>query len=541
MHKKVKFNKSVKESILKGCKTVSDAVGSTQGPAGRYVIIEGHGYPHPTKDGVSVASDLWNLEDPFMTMSSRLMINSARKQVEDSGDGTTSVIVIANELVKLGMAKINKDTKLVMVKRGMDRAVSKITRQLKNQSRTLKTLDQLRQVATIALNGDTELGDLVGNAIQKVGKWGSVTQERNRTNKHEVEYQEGYEWPCGVDHQAMLTDQQSQRAEVAKPYILVTDHVISMANELIPIIEKVIAEVQTTGKVRELIIISNEVKNEALASLIRNRVDGTFLSMSIKADGLAERKTQNLEDIASITGATMISYSKGKLLRDAQLTDLGTCDKLVSNATKTIIINGAGSATKTIAQLETIINTSENDAVISDAKERMARLNGGVAIIKVGGKTESEQRELMDRVDDAIRATRSAQEEGIAIGGGCAYLVASENVTRDTSQDKDINLGENLIHEAIEAPFINMLTNANVRNKPPWYTLGYKMTEQIRLGMIHGYDTLNRKVVLNNGFVNMWGRGIIDPVKVLRTALENANSIAQVLLTCDTIIVTEES
>jgi len=302
-----------------------------------------------------------------------------------------------------------------------------------------------------------------------------------------------------------------------------------------PLIEKIFK----AGETKELIIIADEVKYEALHALVRNRIDGKFLCMTVKIDGMASRKRQNLEDVAALTGATMISYTKGMKLSDIELSDLGTCSKFVATQHKTTIINGAGDTKPTIAQLKVIIKKKENDIDVSDAKERMARLNGGVAIIKVGGKTESEQQELMDRVDDAIRATRSAEEEGIIVGGGCAYLVASENSSRQSFVDSSMKTGESIVHQAIESPFNNILTNANISNKQSWWGFQPSLSDQVRRGILHGYDALNRVPV--GRFLTdptMYKLGIVDPVKVLRTALENAVSIAGVLLTCDTIVVT---
>ena len=532
MHKQIKFKKEVEQAIRKGSQKLAEAVGSTQGPAGKLVILQTKTvYPHITKDGVTVAREMYDIKDPHQRLAVQSIINAANEQVNESGDGTTGTIVIANELIQEGYKAIKRGSNPTKIREGMDKAKDLVVSQLQtNFTRKIDSLDDLKAIATISANNNPEIGELIATAIDKVGEYGAVTQDKSRTNKHDIEYSQGYQWDKGVDSPYFYTDPTKQRSEIINPLILVTDHTIVWVKDIVPLIQKIVEK----NEGRELVIIADEVKGEALHSIISNRMEGRFPCTTIQIDGLAERKRQNLEDLAELCGATMISYKKGKLLKDVQYYDLGSCEKIISTGKKTMVINGPGDTTGTIEELSNIINNSEDDVEINDAKERMARINGGVAIIKVGGKTESEQKEIMDRVDDAIRATRSAQEEGLAIGGGSAYVKASNIVKRSQLKPckplKDIQTGMDIVLKACEAPFRMILNNANVNpDKRSWFQ--YSIIQQVQLDMIEGYDALNREPI-----EDMYKAKIIDPVKVLRTALENAVSVAKVLLTSETMI-----
>lgn len=521
---KVKFGDDAFDAILKGCQVVADAVGSTHGPAGNNVIIDVQAlYPRSTKDGVSVAQELFFLEDHWQRAGAQILINAAIKQLNDSGDGTTATIVIANEIIKEGIKHIKAGVNPTMFRKGLESATQDIVETLKKDSTPVLSDNDIEAVATIAANNNPVIGKLIAEAIIKVGEYGIVSHEKSFDGKDSVEYTTGYQWKKGAVLPYFYTNREKRRMEYDNPIIVVTDNCVLWAKDVMEFFEQVNEYNKEQGKIHPVIIIG-EVKKEALTLIANNAASGKYPCAVIDVEGLYDERKHNLKDIATLCGAKLVTEEKGMRFKDTKIEHAGTCKKIVATQNHTEIIEGAGHTEGLQTHLKRLIKGT--DSVEADyAKKRLARLTGGVAIIKAGGKTESEQNEVLDRIDDAIRATRSAQEEGIVIGGGFSYIQAKSRSNFEGNECEDFEKGRDTLMRAISAPTFNIFHNANI---------DYDEINHIA-NQNEGYDVLKRKKINN-----MFDYGIIDPLKVARTALENAVSVATLLLISKTIIITEK-
>ena len=526
MAKEIKYNVEARELLKEGVDALSNAVKVTLGPKGRNVIIDKKfGAPQVTKDGVSVAKEV-ELEDPFANMGAQMVKEVASKTNDDAGDGTTTATVLAQSIIGVGLKNVTAGANPMDLKRGIDKAVSTIVESLREQSQEVGSdIAKIEQVATISANNDHNIGKLIAEAMAKVNKEGVITVEEAKGTETHVEVVEGMQFDRGYISSYFITDAEKMEAQLEKPYILITDKKISTMKELMGVLEPV----AQSG--RALLIIAEDVDGEALSALVVNRLRGSLKIAACKAPGFGDRRKEILEDIAVLTGATVISTDKGMKMEDANLQMLGTAEKVTLNKENTTIVNGAGEKAMIDARVASIragIEKSTSDYDKEKFHERLAKLAGGVAVLYVGAATEVEMKEKKDRVDDALAATRAAVEEGIVPGGGVAYIRASQKLEGLKGENEDQTTGIHIVKRAIEEPLRQIVANAGGE--------GSVVVNKVREGEgTFGYNARDDR------YEDMLAAGIIDPTKVSRVALENAASVASMFLTTECVLAEKKS
>ena len=519
MAKEIHFSDDARHKLYSGVEKLADAVKVTMGPRGRNVLLQkSFGSPTITKDGVSVAREI-ELEDTLENMGAQLVKEVASNTNEEAGDGTTTATVLAHSIFKEGLRNVTAGANPVQLKRGMDKACSQILEELQAISRPVSGKAEIAQVATISANSDTAIGDMIAEAMERVGKDGVITVEEAKGISDELDVVEGMQFDRGYLSPYFATNLEKMIAELENPFILLSDKKISSLKEMLPILEAV------NQTQRPLLIIAEDVDGEALSTLVVNRLRGSLNIAAVKAPGFGDRRKASLEDIAILTGGKVISEEMGMTLESADMSVLGTASKVVIDKDNTTIVNGAGDASAVEAragQIRAEIETTTSEYDKEKAQERLAKLSGGVAVIKVGAPTETEMKEKKDRVDDALSATRAAVEEGIVIGGGAALIKAATKVTHDLEGDEQI--GADIIIRAIQAPLKQIAQNAG-------FDAGVVANEVAKATEANiGFDAANGK------YVDMFTAGIVDPAKVERVAMQNAVSVASLLLTTEATV-----
>jgi len=521
MSKQVKYNVEARDALKRGVDILANAVKVTLGPKGRNVIIDKKfGSPAITKDGVTVAKEI-ELKDALENMGAQMVKEVASKTADLAGDGTTTATVLAQAIVTAGIKNVAAGANPMDLKRGIDKAVSAVVANLKTQSQSVgEDNNKIKQVASISANNDEVIGTLIADAMAKVGKDGVITVEEAKGTETEMKTVEGMQFDRGYLSPYFVTNADKMEVELDNPYILIYDKKISSMKELLPVLEK---QVQT-GK--PLLIIAEDLDGEALATLVVNKIRGSLKVAAVKAPGFGDRRKAMLEDIAILTGGTVISEERGYKLENADLTYLGQAEKVVVDKDNTIVINGAGKSDDIKArvnQIKSQIETTTSDYDKEKLQERLAKLSGGVAVLYVGAATEVEMKEKKDRVDDALHATRAAVEEGIVAGGGVAFIRSIEALASLKGSNEDENTGIQIIRRAIEEPLRQICQNAGIE--------GSIIVQKVKEGKADfGYNART------DVFENMIGAGVIDPTKVSRVALENAASIASMLLTTEVVL-----
>ena len=521
MAKQILFNVQAREGLKRGVDALANAVKVTLGPKGRNVVIgKKFGSPAITKDGVTVAKEI-DLKDPVENMGAQMVKEVASKTADLAGDGTTTATVLAQAIVTAGLKNVTAGANPMDLKRGIDLAVGKVIEHLKNNSEVIGTeYTKIKQVASISANNDEKIGELIANAMQKVGKDGVITVEEAKGTETEVKTVEGMQFDRGYLSPYFVTNTEKMQAELSSPFILIYDKKISNMKEILPILE---ATVQT-GK--PLLIISEDIEGEALATLVVNRLRGSLKVAAVKAPGFGDRRKEMLQDIAVLTGGTVISEEQGYKLEDTTLEMLGTAEKVTIDKDNTILVNGAGekeAISGRINQIKAQIETTTSDYDREKLQERLAKLSGGVAVLYIGAASEVEMKEKKDRVDDALHATRAAVEEGIVAGGGVAYVRALEALEGLKGMNDDETTGIAIIRKALEEPLRQIVANAG--GEPS------VVIQKVKEG--NGDFGYNARTEV---YENLIAAGVIDPTKVGRVALENAASVASMLLTTDCIL-----
>ncbi len=518
--KEIHFSDIARNELFEGVRKLADAVKVTMGPRGRNVLIQkSFGAPSITKDGVSVAKEI-ELPNTVENMGAQLVKEVASKTADEAGDGTTTATVLAYSIFKEGLRNITAGANPIEVKRGMDKAAEAIVEELKKIAKEVKDKKEIAQVATISANNDPKIGELIAEAMDKVGKDGVITVEEGKSLQDELEVVEGMQFDRGYLSPYFVTDTDKMEAVLENAYILLYDKKISNMKDLLPILEKI---VQTGNK--PLLIIAEDVEGEALATLVVNKLRGTLNVCAVKAPGFGDRRKAMLQDIAILTGGQVISEELGRTLENATLEDLGQADRVVVDKENTTIVGGKGDKAAVEARIKEIkaqieVTTSEYDK--EKLQERLAKLAGGVAVIKVGAATETEMKEKKDRVDDALSATKAAVEEGIVIGGGTALVRAANKVNLDLCGDEKI--GAEIILRAIKAPLKQIAENAG-------------FDPGVVANNVESADNENIGFNAATGeYVDMFEAGIVDPAKVERVALQNAVSVASLLLTTEATV-----
>jgi chaperonin GroEL len=520
MAKNIFFDTDAREKLKKGVDALADAVKVTLGPKGRNVILDKKfGAPTVTKDGVTVAKDI-ELKDPIENMGAQLVKEVASKTADSAGDGTTTATVLTQAIFGAGIKNVAAGANPMDLKRGIDKAVIAVVENLKKQSKKISGSNEIQQVATISANNDKEIGKMIADAMDKVGKDGVITVEEAKGTETEVKTVEGMQFDRGYLSPYFVTNADKMETELESPYILIYDKKVSSMKELLPVLE----QVAQTG--RPLLIIAEDVDGEALATLVVNKIRGALKVAAVKAPGFGDRRKAMLEDIAALTGGTVISEEGGYKLENATIEYLGTAEKIHIDKDNTTIVNGAGKkeAIKArISQIKAQVENTTSDYDKEKLQERLAKLSGGVAILYIGAATEVEMKEKKDRVDDALHATRAAVEEGIVPGGGVALIRAAAALEGLKVENADQETGVNIIKFAIEAPLRTIVQNAGLE--------GSVIVQKVKEGKADfGYNAREDK------YENMVAAGIIDPTKVTRLALENAASIASLLLTTECVV-----
>ena len=517
MAKDILFNLEARDGLKKGVDALANAVKVTLGPKGRNVIIEkSFGAPHITKDGVSVAKEI-ELADPIENMGAQLVKEVASKTNDQAGDGTTTATVLAQVIVATGLKNVIAGANPMDLKRGIDKAVAKVVASLKEQSEQVgENVEKIQQVATISANNDATIGTLIADAMGKVKKEGVITVEDSKGIETYVDVVEGMQFDRGYISPYFVTDTEKMEAVYDNPFILIYDKKVSVMKDLLPVLEKTLQ----TG--RALLIIAEDIDSEALATLVVNRLRGSLKVVAVKAPGFGDRRKEMLEDIAILTGGTVISEEKGYRLEDTTLAELGTCDKITITKDNTTIVNGQGD--KDAIQARTSqITTTTSDYDREKLQERLAKIAGGVAVIHVGAASEVEMKEKKDRVEDALNATRAAIEEGIIPGGGVGFVRAIKAIENMKGENDDETTGICIIKRALEEPLRQIVENAGIE--------GSVVVNKVKEGTADfGFNARTET------YENMLKTGVIDPVKVSRVALENAASIAGMLLTTECVI-----
>ena len=519
--KEIKFGTDARSKMLKGVDTLADTVKVTLGPKGRNVVLgKAYGSPKITKDGVSVAKEI-ELADKFENMGAQMVKEVASKAADVAGDGTTTATVLAQSIVREGCKAVAAGMNPMDLKKGIDMAVEAVVDDVKNRSKKVSTSEEIAQIGTISANGDTTIGDYIAKAMEKVGNEGVITVEDAKGMDTELDVVEGMQFDRGYLSPYFITNAEKMVAELDNPYILINESKLSNLQAMIPVLEAVIQ----TG--RPLLIIAEDVEGEALATLVVNKLRGGLKIAAVKAPGFGDRRKAMLEDIAILTGGQVISADLGMKLEDVKLDSLGTAKSVNITKEETTIVDGAGDKAAIEARVKQIrqqIEEASSDYDKEKLQERLAKLAGGVAVIKVGGSTEAEVKEKKDRVDDALHATRAAVKEGIVAGGGVALLYATKALDAVKYENDDQRVGIDIVRRALQAPIRQIATNAAVDGS---VVVG-KLLEKGDTNF--GYDARQ------NEYTDMFKAGIIDPTKVVRTALESASSIGGLLITTEAMV-----
>ena len=522
MAKEILFNIDARDQLKKGIDTLANAVKVTLGPKGRNVIIEKKfGAPHITKDGVTVAKEV-ELADAYQNTGAQLVKEVASKTGDDAGDGTTTATVLAQAIVAEGLKNVTAGASPMDIKRGIDKAVAKVVESIKSQSEKVgDNYDKIEQVASVSANNDPVIGKLIADAMRKVSKDGVITIEEAKGTDTTIGVVEGMQFDRGYLSAYFVTNTEKMECEMEKPYILIYDKKISNLKDFLPILEPAVQ----TG--RPLLVIAEDVDSEALTTLVVNRLRSQLKICAVKAPGFGDRRKEMLEDIAVLTGGVVISEEKGLKLEQATIEMLGTADKVTVSKDNTTIVNGAGAKENIKERCEQIkaqIASTKSDYDKEKLQERLAKLSGGVAVLYVGAASEVEMKEKKDRVDDALRATRAAIEEGIVAGGGVAYIRALDALEGLQGDNADETTGIDIIKRAIEEPLRQIVANAGKE--------GAVVVQKVREGKADfGYNART------DVYENLHAAGVVDPAKVTRVALENAASIAGMFLTTECVIV----
>jgi chaperonin GroEL len=529
MAKQIKYGAEARELLKKGVDQLAKAVATTLGPKGRNVALDKKwGAPNVIHDGVTVAKEI-ELENPFENMGAQLVKEAASKTADVAGDGTTTSTVLAHAIVTEGIKMITAGSNPMVMRRGLEKAGEFVITELKKMGKAIKQAD-IANVATISA-GDPQLGNLIAEALRKVGKDGVVTVEEGKGLSTEIEYKDGMEFDKGYASAYMVTNSDRMEAEIEDPYILITDKKISALNELLPFLENLV-------KVsKNLVIIADEIDGEALATLVLNKLRGTFSALAIKAPGFGDRRKEMLEDIAILTGGTVISDDTGRKFDSVTLEDCGRADKVWADKDNSRIIGGKGAKAKItarISQIKKAIETSTSDFDKEKYQERLAKLSGGVAVINVGAATEVEMKDRKERVNDAVAATKAALEEGIVPGGAVALLdISGRMTTKDlekTNSSRDEIFGFEIVKKALESPFVKLMENAGV-------DAGQLIAKaRVISAAGQGFNIMTLDSVETAKPVDMLKEGIIDPLKVVRTAIQNAISVAIMILTTEALV-----
>ena len=525
--KQLVFSEEARRKLKNGMNVVANAVGATLGPKGRNVAVDRKfGSPTVTHDGVSVAKEI-ELEDPFENMGAQLLKEAATKTNDIAGDGTTTSTVLAHAIVNEGLKALEAGYNPMLVKHGIQQATETVVEELRKMAVKIDTREEIASVATNSA-ADTHVGELIADVMDKVGKDGVITVEESKSMADETEFVEGMQFDRGYLSAYFITSTDKMEAVIADAYVLINEKKISAAQDIVPLLEKLVQ----LGK-RELVIIAEDIDGEALATLVLNKLRGMLNVLAVKAPGFGDRRKAMLQDIATLTGGTVISEETGRKLETATIADLGRAEKVVSDKENTTIINGKGKKGEIEGRIKEIraeIEKSTSDYDKEKLQERLAKLSGGVAIIRVGAATETEMKEKKHRVEDALSAARAAVEEGIVPGGEISLINASYKLDKmvKTTEDEEIRVGINIVKKALEAPIRKLASNAGQDGSVIIDTVRRKSLEEKNKNI--GFN------VLTNEYVDMIKVGVIDPVKVVRGALENAASIAAMILTTDVLI-----
>ena len=518
MSKVIEFGPEARKQLVAGIDKLADAVVATLGPNGRNVVIANNGVPQSTKDGVTVAKNV-SLEDPIEELGVQMVKQAAINTANSAGDGTTTSTLLAREMVKAGLSHLNNGVNAVEIKRGIDTAVKQVVEQLRSNAEDISSEEQLEQIATISANNDPEVGKLIATAMQKVGREGVVYIEESKSSETYLETVEGLQFDRGFKSPYFVTNNATMSAVLDKPYILIADQRFTTVKDLLPVLEGV------SGTGRSLLIIAEDIDNEALATLVVNKMRGTLAVCAVKAPDFGDRRKLILEDIATLTGGEVFSKEKGMKLDKFSWDWFGESRTVTVTKEQTTIVDGKGETGRIEARIEALqqqIEQAGSPFEVEKLQERLAKFVGGVAIVHVGGNTETEMKEKKDRVDDALQATKAAIEEGIVPGGGAALLYAREGIE---NQDE---MGSQIVYQACGKPFEQILINA-----------GYDQVKAKMLAMNYYTNETNWEGhdVKTGMIINMKEAGIIDPAKVTRTALENAASVAGTILLTECVIV----
>jgi chaperonin GroEL len=518
-HKELKYDADARKALEQGVDAVANAVKVTLGPRGRYVVLDKKfGAPTITNDGVTIAREI-EVEDVFQNQGAQLVREVATATNDVAGDGTTTATVLAQAIVRQGLKNVTAGANPLALKRGIEKAVDMVVKNIETQAKAISGKDQIARVATISA-GDEEIGDVIADAIDKVGKDGVVNVEEGQTFGMDLEFTEGMQFDKGYISPYMVTDQERMEAVLEDPYVLIANSKIGSVRDVLPVLEQVIQ----SG--RPLLIIAEDVEGESLATLVVNKLRGTFTGVAVKAPGFGDRRKRMLEDIAILTGGEVITEEMGLKLENTQLSQLGRARRIVVTKDTTTVVDGAGDGNAIkgrINQIKAEVESTDSDFDREKLQERLAKLSGGVAVVKVGAATETEMKEKKHRVEDALQATRAALEEGIVPGGGSALLVAQRAIDLDSFELPDERTGATIVARALEEPLRQLADNAGLE--------GSVVVNDVRKAKKgHGLDGVTGEIV------DLVAEGIIDPAMVTRSALQNAASIAKNILTTEAIV-----
>ncbi len=523
--KQLVFSDDARRRLKEGIDILANAVATTLGPKGRNVALDKKfGAPTITHDGVTVAKEI-ELEDPYQNMGAQLLKEAATKTNDIAGDGTTTSTILAHAIVMEGLKSVTAGSNPMLIKHGIEKATAAAVEAIRAQSQKIETKEEIASVATNSA-ADSQIGSLIADVMDKVGKDGVITVEESKSLQFETEYVEGMQFDRGYNSSYFITSPETMESVITEPFLLIYDKKISAAADIVPVLEKLVQ----TGK-RDLVIIAEEVDGEALATLVLNKLRGMLNVLAVKAPGFGDRRKAMLQDIALLTGGTVITEELGKKLENTTLADLGKCDKVVATKDDTTIVGGKGDPKKIKGRIEEIkveIDKSTSDYDKEKLQERLAKLSGGVAIIRVGAATETELKEKKHRVEDSLSAARAAVEEGIVAGGEISLINAASALDKIKMDSDDAQVGVNIVRKALEAPIRRLAANAGEDGSVVIDAVKRKSAEAKNKHI--GFN------VLTSEYVDMIKAGIIDPVKVVRGALENAASIAAMILTTEALI-----
>jgi chaperonin GroEL len=525
MAKQIRFSEQARHELKEGVDAVANAVKTTLGPKGRNVALDKKfGAPTVTHDGVTVAKEI-ELEAPFANMGAQLLKQAATKTDDVAGDGTTTSIVLAQAIVNEGLRNVAAGANPMLIKRGLDKATARVVEEIRSMAKQITSRDEIAQIGAISA-GDRAIGELLADVMDKVGKDGVITVEESRGLDFETEYVEGMQFDRGYISSYFVTDTDRMEAVLENPYILIHDKKISSAQDIVPVLEKLIQ----SGN-RNLLVIAEDIDGEALATLVLNKLRGTFNVVAVKAPGFGDRRKAMLQDIAVLTGGELITEEMGRRLDSTTLADLGRAGRVVVTKDDSTIIDGAGNADdikSRVNQIKAQVETTTSDYDREKLQERLAKLAGGVAIVRVGAATETELKEKKHRVEDALRATRAGVEEGMVPGGGVALLHARESIKDNLGLEGDEQTGARILYRALEEPLRQLAKNAGAD--------GAVVAQEIRRRQQEESNPFLGFEVIEGQYVNMYEAGIIDPAKVTRSAVQNAASIASMILTTEALV-----